>query len=140
MRNLADVRETAKRCGNHFFDRESMRTFNSRLCESLTRLSPKDGSVWFVTSERSDDSVYGGRRYTVRRASLEYLRLPWARRYEAPSWSWYNEYGETANPANLRLTQGYVWGMYFDIQTIGEFMEHASRIEAYKALVKAMLA
>ena len=133
MRTMHDVRQTAIRCNNKFFNRESMRFFNTRLCESLTRVSPKDLSVWFVTSERPDDSVYGGRRYTVRRAQVTYHAVPWEARHDLNSWSWDNEYGDKA-------PDGMVWAMRFSIETVGEFMEHGTRQDAYKALVRGMLA
>lgn len=133
MRNLADVRQVARDCGHKWFTAESMRFFGTRLCESLTRVSPKDGSVWFVSSERPDDSVYGGRRYTVRRAWVEYHLAPWENRFDLMRWAW-------VNGDNEQAPDGMVWAMRFGINTVGEFMEHATRQDAYKALVREMLA
>lgn len=66
LNNLSDVRRVARQTGNHFFDAEAMRFFNSRICEARTRTT-FDGTVWFITSERYDDDP---RIYNVRRASV----------------------------------------------------------------------
>lgn len=77
LTNLADVRKVARQTGNHFFDRETMRHWNSRICDSLTR-TLYDGRVWFITSEKMPDDGEGNtfpRLYKVRRAMMIDNRL-----------------------------------------------------------------
>ena len=142
MRNLTDVRETAKRCGNVWFSAESMRYHNSRISESLTRVG-RDGSVWFISSER-DTSPYQApqpRLYTVRKASVSYTPCRWDARELFRSWSHFGEYGErvsrSENP-ELADDPSPVWGISFTIDTVGEFQGHATSKEAYRAMVRAM--
>jgi hypothetical protein len=55
-----------KDAGHHFFDRETMRFFSSRLCATVHEGM---GGVFFVTSEQRKgfECADGPRRYTVRR-------------------------------------------------------------------------
>jgi hypothetical protein len=50
----------------HFFDKDTMRFFKSRLTENFKRLS--DTEALFITTERFDHTT--PRRATIRRASL----------------------------------------------------------------------
>ena len=56
---IAQVKANNTTCGQHFFDRGTMRFFNSRVVGTLMP------GKRFVTSEKGPDGV---RRYTVRRA------------------------------------------------------------------------
>ena len=55
----------ARPTNNHFFDRDTMRCFRSRI---LTEVYHGPGGIYFVTSEKGPDEV---RRYTVRRFDPE---------------------------------------------------------------------
>jgi hypothetical protein len=55
---------TAKKCGSHYFDKDTMRFFGSRL-QSKTHPSADGKCTYFVTSERRDSSER--RYYSVRR-------------------------------------------------------------------------
>ena len=57
---MADIRRNNKEAGYHFFDKDSMRFFNSRIETGLY----KDNT--FITSERYDYNY--PREYTIRRA------------------------------------------------------------------------
>ncbi len=57
---MADVKAANQAIGNHWFDRSSMRFFNTRIESGLI------GGRWFITSERFDDNA--PRKFTVRRA------------------------------------------------------------------------
>lgn len=146
MRNLYDVRATAERCNNKFFSRDAMRFFNARTCDSLTRVSPVDGSVWFVSSERPDDDLYGGRRYTVRRAAVRYVPVRWEDKNQFQSWAHHDDYGmgverwQALTDSIVDLGANPVWGVTFTIDTVGEFMEYPTRKAAYAGLVHAMMA
>jgi hypothetical protein len=60
---VEDIRELARRAGNHFFDRDTMSFFRSRILDGLWS---GPGGVYFCTSERAPNSIR--REYTVREA------------------------------------------------------------------------
>ena len=60
INSIADLKRRVKDCGSHFFDRDTMRFFNSRIGSDIFK-SPR--GVFFVTSEKGPDNR---RRYTVR--------------------------------------------------------------------------
>lgn len=60
MNTIAQVREANRGAGFHFFDRDTMLFFDSRVLRGLY------GGRFFVTSEKGPDGV---RAYTVREAS-----------------------------------------------------------------------
>jgi hypothetical protein len=57
---MADVKDANRRIGNHWFDRSTMRFFNTKIESGLI------GGKYFITSERYDDDR--PRLFTVRRA------------------------------------------------------------------------
>lgn len=59
---MRDVKECASICKSHFFDRGSMRFFNSRVGEYA--YADGDGGAYFVTSERMD--MQHPRQFSVR--------------------------------------------------------------------------
>ena len=127
MKTLQDVIDTAERCGSHWFDSDTMRFFNSRLCYS-TAIPTSDGSVWFVSSERDGNDP---RFYTIRRATLKYTPCTWANRHNYRSWV----------PSRVPTDEPIVLGMTFDIGTAPccEFQEFASRNAAFRALKERIL-
>jgi NADPH-dependent ferric siderophore reductase len=63
------VKRANAAAGYHFFDRDTMRFFDSRVSEQAYRNGDR---VWFVTSERFHGTrTSGPRRYTVRVCDLE---------------------------------------------------------------------
>lgn len=135
MKTLQDVIDTAERCGSHWFDSDTMRFFNSRLCYS-TATRTSDGSVWFVSSERDGNDP---RFYTIRRATLKYTPCTWADRHNFQSWC---HQSPTPLPGCCDEDgMPPVLGMTFGIGTAPdcEFQEFASRNAAFRAL-KARIA
>lgn len=64
-RTMADVKRSNKEAGYHFFDRATMRFFDSRVESGLYR---GKGGVYFITSEQFHGSVCTlPRKYTVRK-------------------------------------------------------------------------
>jgi hypothetical protein len=59
--SVSDVKECAKVCSSHFFDRDTMRFFNSRIGEGA--YYDGRGGAYFTTSEKGPD---GRRGYSVR--------------------------------------------------------------------------
>lgn len=104
--NVEQIVEEVRRTGSHFFDRDTMRFFRSRLAPAIfvpVRLDGKtrggfkafSGPIWFVTSEQySFDSK---RLYTVR---------------------CYNPKARGSRPP---------------VGTVGEFQAHATIRQAYRA-------
>lgn len=64
LNSMSAIRIAASKAGNHWFDRDTLRFFNSRI--SGTVYPSKDGSCYFVSSERMD--WQSPRLYSVRRA------------------------------------------------------------------------
>lgn len=73
-RNETEVIQCVQATGSHFFDRDTMRTFNSRLHDPVY---PAKFGTFFITSEKDRPMTYsdgtysrgawnGQRRYTVR--------------------------------------------------------------------------
>lgn len=62
INNINQLITTSERLGGHFFDKETMRAFNSRILSDLYRVGDSEG--YFVTSERFDYDT--PRTYTVR--------------------------------------------------------------------------
>jgi hypothetical protein len=62
--NMTQIKQLARDTGSHFFDRDAIRFFGSRI------LSTVYGGRFFITSEQADDtSIWNGeRRYTIRDA------------------------------------------------------------------------
>ena len=55
-----DIRDEMNRAGSHWWDKESMRFFGTRIS---TKLYQGDGGIYFVTSEQPP---HGARKYSVR--------------------------------------------------------------------------
>ena len=53
----------------HFFDKETMRFFDSRICYASVRI--KDADWYFITSEKCDFVGDPDRMYTVRKMKLD---------------------------------------------------------------------
>jgi hypothetical protein len=75
--SVADIQAIADRAGSHFFDRDTMRFFSSRVLEGVypalsngeNRWESREGAKFaFVTSESNE---WEGRKYTVRILTLE---------------------------------------------------------------------
>lgn len=62
--SISGVKEKAQSCGSHFFDKSSMRFFNSRIVGGVINHSKDPRIAYFVTSEKRDDEP---RLYTVRK-------------------------------------------------------------------------
>jgi hypothetical protein len=69
--SMRDVRECARICSSHFFDKDSMRFFNSRIGDSA--YGDGKGGAYFVTSEKGPSNVrsYSVRRYDPKRCGIE---------------------------------------------------------------------
>ena len=65
---MASVRRHVSETGSHWFDRDTMRFFRSRVGLYAYQDAQYADVVYFVSSERSP---FGGRRYSVRRANIE---------------------------------------------------------------------
>ena len=64
-RTMADVKRSNQEAGFHFFDRATMRFFDSRIESGLYR---GPGGVYFITSEQFHGSTGNqARKFTVRR-------------------------------------------------------------------------
>lgn len=65
INNIDQLITTSERLGGHFFDKETMRAFNSRVLSDLYRVDDSRG--YFVTSERYDEEprTYSVRYYVV---------------------------------------------------------------------------
>jgi hypothetical protein len=107
--SVADIQAIAKGAGSHFFDRDTMRFFSSRVLEGVypalsngeNRWESREGAKFaFVTSESNE---WEGRKYTVRILTLEsrdgrpYVniealddayRLDWARQAKNAARTW----------------------------------------------------
>lgn len=59
FKTIADVRAANQDAGNHFFDRDTMRFFKSRIVSNLY------GGRYFITSEQGP---HGPRKFTIREA------------------------------------------------------------------------
>lgn len=77
LRNITEVIQAVEATGSHFFNRDTMRYFNSRLCDDVY---PTKFGTFFITSEKDRPFTYsdgthtrgawgGQRRYTVRFAA-----------------------------------------------------------------------
>lgn len=64
VHSISEVKEKAKSCGSHFFDKDTMRFFNSRIVGNVINHSKDPRIAYFVTSEKRDDEP---RLYTVRK-------------------------------------------------------------------------
>ena len=68
--NMNQIKELARDCGNHFFDSDSMRFFDSRI------LSKVYGGRYFVTSEQFHGTTGSEpRHYSVRVVTYDSGRL-----------------------------------------------------------------
>lgn len=63
LKSLSDIKRANKACGGHWFDRSSMRFFNS-IVSKVVHPSPHQDRTYFVSSEQFDDST--PRLYSVR--------------------------------------------------------------------------
>lgn len=63
---VGDLKECAKACGSHYFDKDTMRFFRSRVGSKV--YADGKGSAFFTTSEQfvSGQGVADKRRYSVR--------------------------------------------------------------------------
>jgi len=64
--SVSDVKECAKVCSSHFFEKDTMRFFNSRIGDSA--YYDGRGGAYFTTSEKGPD---GRRGYSVRHYNPE---------------------------------------------------------------------
>ena len=62
---IAEVKRIARSWGSHFFDKETIRFFKSKIC---SRVYDGPGGIYFVTSEKGPHMP---RRYSVRRLNIE---------------------------------------------------------------------
>lgn len=78
--SIDDLRKAASDLGSHYFDRDTMRFFNSRVLEGIYRpsISESPRAGLFVTSERQDwpyeapgQRLYSVRRFTITRTVRE---------------------------------------------------------------------
>lgn len=60
---IEDIKRLNSELGGHFFDRDAMRFFNSRVLSRVMVLPYDNGELYFVTSERFEDVP---RKYTLR--------------------------------------------------------------------------
>lgn len=69
LNSLGQIITAAQESGSHFFDRDTLRFFSSRVSEMVYPTYGQNGT-YFVTSERDSGSSYNhyARYYTVRRA------------------------------------------------------------------------
>lgn len=113
LNSLGQIISAHNASGGHFFDKDSMRFFNSRVSEMVYPTFGDFGTL-FVTSERDSGSSYGhhARFYTVRRAY----------------WSTDNE------PGSSTFGQDYI-----SLETVGEFQQYMSRSGAHKAAKRIQL-
>ena len=65
INNIDQLITTSERLGGHFFDKDTMKFFNSRVLSDLYRVDDSKG--YFVTSERYEDEprTYSVRYYVV---------------------------------------------------------------------------
>jgi hypothetical protein len=63
-KTIADVKAANQAIGNHWFSRDTMRFFNTRIESKL--LTRGSGRQFFITSERQDETK--ARKYTIREA------------------------------------------------------------------------
>lgn len=68
MKTLSDIKAAAEKHGSHWFDRDTMKFFNTKL-QSKVHPMVDTGDILFVTSERMD--AYHPRRYSIRRAYFD---------------------------------------------------------------------
>lgn len=61
--SIDEIRQANAARGHHFFDRDTLRFFGSRIHETIY---PVPGGAYFVTSEKNFDGTE--RHYTVRQA------------------------------------------------------------------------
>lgn len=67
---VVSIQEVKNRCdevNSHFFDRDTMKWFNSRVSNWAYKTT--DGKIYFVTSEKCSFSKRNKRRYKVRVSS-----------------------------------------------------------------------
>ena len=71
--SIATIRAANEAAGRHFFDRDSMRFFRSRIESSNAHLSGDGKRAYFVTSEQfvPSSDIPAPRKYTVRVADRE---------------------------------------------------------------------
>ena len=60
---IEDIKRLNSEQGGHFFDRDAMRFFNSRVLSRVMVYPYDNGELYFVTSERYEDEP---RKYTLR--------------------------------------------------------------------------
>lgn len=110
--SIEDLMMTSERLGSHFFDRDTMRAWNStvsrlvRVAESVKTRDRFDGwrepesiDVLFITSERDVRGAWEAhRRYTVRVAHI----LPGKDRYEGRDIIRFDTVGDFGQYPNLR--------------------------------------
>jgi len=62
--SIGDVKKKAASCGSYFFDKDTMRFFNSRILSDVYNHAKDPRIAYFVTSEQGP---HGPRAYTVRK-------------------------------------------------------------------------
>ncbi len=70
--DLSAVKEAIKKGDRHWFDRDTMRFFNSRVSHDAYKVRDK---AWFVSSERQDEDDAHPRLYSVRVCDLATGRI-----------------------------------------------------------------
>jgi hypothetical protein len=64
-----EMKRRAKEAGSHFFDRDAMRFFASRM--ETDGFEAPAGTLWFITSEQYvSDKGNGPRKYTIHKVSI----------------------------------------------------------------------
>ena len=61
--NINQIRINCNHSNNNFFDKDTMKFFNSRITNSIKRTDTKD--IYFITSEKFDCNSQ--REYTIRK-------------------------------------------------------------------------
>ena len=75
FKTLAEVKKANKQIGDHFFDRQTMEFFNSRIESKLinNNKNQKQNKQFFITSEQFKDNGINGyiaeRLFTIREAT-----------------------------------------------------------------------
>jgi hypothetical protein len=78
---MAAIKEVNKAHGGHWFDRSSMRFFDTRLGQTVYQ---GPGGIYFVTSEQFHDGAFhGARKFTVRQFNPETGDVETAGKFQA---------------------------------------------------------
>ncbi len=94
--DIRDIKECATICKSHFFDRDTMRFFNSRVGE--TAYLDGRGGAYFTTSEKGPD---GRRGYSVRHYDPERCGVDTVGKFQG-----YHSMGAAQTAAKRMATKG----------------------------------